>query len=139
MEIFGICIAAILIGTAIGWERESKGKSAGITTYALITLGAAVFANIGAQFPGDYHIVGQVVSALGFIAGGMIFRQGDHVTNLSSAAECWLCAGIGVSLGYSLWSIAISATLSCFFIVFCLKWIKNKVLHKIDTSKEEKR
>ncbi len=93
----------------IGWERERHRNivSAGIRTYGAIALGSCAF-GILSFFVADgdpSRIASQVVTGIGFLGGGIIFRQGDYVTGLTTAATLWATAAVGlaVSFVYILW------------------------------------
>ncbi|MBV9719330.1 MAG: MgtC/SapB family protein [Candidatus Eremiobacteraeota bacterium] len=99
-----LAIAAGL-GIAIGFERQWRQRAAGLHTSSLVSIGSALFAlldvTIGA---GDTtRIVAGVVTGVGFIAGGVIFRSGFNVTGLNTAATIWATAGVGALAGFGLW------------------------------------
>jgi putative Mg2+ transporter-C (MgtC) family protein len=99
---------AALLGVAIGFERQWRQSSAGLHTSSLVSIGAALFALldeiIGA---GDTtRIVAGVVTGVGFIAGGVIFRTGFSVTGLNTAATIWATAAVGALSGFGLWAQA---------------------------------
>jgi putative Mg2+ transporter-C (MgtC) family protein len=97
LEIIMRVFIAFLLGGLIGWERERHGISAGIRTYGAICLGACVFGVVSSSIPGadPSRIAAQVVTGIGFLGGGLIFRQGDYVSGLTTAATLWATAAIG--------------------------------------------
>ena len=95
-----IALAAVL-GYAIGFEREARGKAAGQRTFALVALGAAAFTGYAVQhFPDADRVIQGVVTGIGFLGAGLIFRsQGGSVQGLTTAASAWSIAAIGVLAG----------------------------------------
>jgi putative Mg2+ transporter-C (MgtC) family protein len=98
---------AVILGGAIGLERELKGKPAGLRTNILICLGAALITHMSIQigyqdgkWVGDpTRIAAQIVSGVGFLGAGTILHGGSTVTGLTSAATIWVVAGIGIAVG----------------------------------------
>jgi putative Mg2+ transporter-C (MgtC) family protein len=96
---------ALACGVAIGLEREIRRRPAGVHTIGLVAIGAALFAMIAPLLgiKGDpTRIVGQVVTGVGFLAGGVILRQGGDVSGLNTAATMWATSAVGAlaGLGY---------------------------------------
>lgn len=101
-EFVGYCAAAFVLGSLIGAERQWRQRTAGLRTNALVSLGAAAFAMVAGMTPGadqSLRIAAQVVSGIGFIGGGVIFREGLTITGLNTAATLWCSAAIGVLCG----------------------------------------
>lgn len=93
---------ALILGCIIGAERQWRQRTAGLRTNALVALGAAAFVmvagmTIGADRP--LQIAAQVVSGIGFIGGGVIFREGLSIQGLNTAATLWCSAAVGVLCG----------------------------------------
>ena len=81
---------SIVLGFLIGLERESAGKDIGIRTTSLITLGSTLFTLISANLTGDpTRIVGQIVTGVGFIGAGLIFKESNHTHGLTTATTIW--------------------------------------------------
>lgn len=95
---------AFLLATLIGLERQYKHRLAGIRTNVLVCVGSFLFVSAGIlDTVGDRsRIVAQVVSGIGFLAGGVILREGFNVRGLNTAATLWGTAAIGIltSLGF---------------------------------------
>jgi putative Mg2+ transporter-C (MgtC) family protein len=102
-----LAIAAGL-GVAIGFERQWRQRSAGLHTSSLVAIGAALFALLDQTInAGDAtRIVAGVVTGVGFIAGGVIFRSGFTISGLNTAATIWATAGVGALAGFGLWAQA---------------------------------
>ncbi len=100
-------LVAAACGTIVGIDREIKNKAAGIRTHVLICVGAAIFTLVGMTLGKDSdpsRIIGQIITGIGFLGGGVIFKQSDRLTGITSAAFIWFIAAIGVlcGLGYLL-------------------------------------
>lgn len=96
---------AVVAGAALGFEREIRGRPAGIRTHALVALGAATFALTGIVgfegFGGDpARIAAQVVTGLGFIGAGSIIRDGSGVIGLTTAATVWAAGALGMAFAF---------------------------------------
>jgi putative Mg2+ transporter-C (MgtC) family protein len=92
---------SIILGMFIGMEREQCGKAVGYRTVSLITLGSTLFTLMSPQiFGGDNsRIIAQIVSGMGFLGAGVIFKNGDNISGLTTAATLWVAAAIGCLVG----------------------------------------
>ena len=92
---------ALILGGAIGFERRWHGHAAGPHTNALVAFGAALFVLIGHDLSPDAtaRIAAQVATGIGFLAGGVILRDGLRVRGLNTAATIWCVAAIGSFVG----------------------------------------
>ncbi len=100
---------ALLCGLAIGLERESRGKPAGISTHCFVIGGAALFTflSLAVDPNSPARIAAQVISGVGFLGAGMILKsEGGTVTNLTTAAAVWFAAAIGMAIGFGWYIIA---------------------------------
>ena len=93
-------VSALVAGIVIGLEREFKGKSAGIKTNGLVSLGACVFVLTSLEFQNDQHadltrVLSQVVTGIGFLGAGVILQQREKVKGLTTAATIWCSAATG--------------------------------------------
>jgi putative Mg2+ transporter-C (MgtC) family protein len=103
-------VIAIIGGFLIGVERESRGKSAGISTYILVISGSMIFTYLSANVDPNStsRIAAYVVAGIGFLGGGMIIRgEGKKIFNLTTAASIWCAASIGMAIGYEYYFLAI--------------------------------
>lgn len=112
MELIQLLLSSFL-GGLIGLERERHHKQSGIRTMALISLGSCAFAIISASFPGSdpTRVIGQIVTGIGFLGAGIIFKSGMNVYGLTSSATIWCTAAIGVLVGVQMFQLAIALTL----------------------------
>jgi putative Mg2+ transporter-C (MgtC) family protein len=107
VELLGKLALAVLLGGAIGLERELKGKPAGLRTNILICMGAALLTNVsmtmvmqnGSRIGDPARLAAQIVSGVGFLGAGTIMQGSGMVTGLTSAATIWVVAAIGIAIG----------------------------------------
>lgn len=105
-------VVSILCGGAIGFEREYKNKSAGFRTIILISLGSTIFTIVsqhGAQT--DDRISANIITGIGFIGAGVIFKDKISVHGLTTAAVIWTSAAIGMTAGIGYHALAFCLTL----------------------------
>jgi putative Mg2+ transporter-C (MgtC) family protein len=127
--VFRILLACFL-GGLIGWERERHRNivSAGIRTYGAISLGSCAFGILSTVlYAGDpTRIAAQVVTGIGFLGGGIIFRQGDYVTGLTTAATLWATAAVGLSISFGFYLVGTFTALLIFLLLYMprLSWWK---------------
>ena len=110
-------VISALLGGLIGAEREMHAKPAGFRTHVLVCMGAAMFSLISLSlvgFPNSLvdvsRVVAGVVTGIGFLAAGSIFRDKDRVSGLTTAADIWVLAGIGLAVGLGYYFLAVAAT-----------------------------
>jgi putative Mg2+ transporter-C (MgtC) family protein len=108
---------ATLMGACIGFERQWRQRMAGLRTNTLVAIGAASFVIFESLFPDDgspTRVAAQVVSGIGFLGAGIIFREGLHVTGLNTAATLWCSAAVGLLAGSG---YPLQAALATMFVV----------------------
>lgn len=118
LEIIGRLALAGLLGSLIGLERELRGYPAGIRTLALVTLGSALFTDASQIFDGDRgRVAAQIVTGIGFLGAGVIFREGYTVRGITTAATIWAAAAIGMAIGLELYFVAVLGTVLVFALL----------------------
>lgn len=131
---------ATIIGAVIGFEREFRGKAAGIRTYAIVAMGACLF-TILSQAAGGAHdttrIAAQIVSGIGFLGAGVIWHKDGGVEGLTTAASLWGVAAIGMAIGYGFISISLTSAFMVLIIMEMFGWAV-KTIKKIIKTKMEK-
>lgn len=133
--IINLLIAAGLSGL-IGLEREWHEQNAGLRTHMLVGLGAALFTMAGAELGTDpSRVAAQVVTGIGFLGAGAIFRSGETVRGLTTAAGLWTVAGIGMAVGFGLVAMAVAATVIGVFILFALVPVVDRIHPKSRASR----
>lgn len=148
-------LSALLLGFAIGLEREMTNKYAGLRTNILVCLGACIFTIISIYgFPtfadGDNVIVSQatgvrdtariaaqVVTGIGFIGAGTVFRHGASIFGLTTAATLWIAASIGMACGAGMFAVAIFGTILSILTLVSIRVFERNVL--ISSTKNTKR
>src|SRR5262245_26047961 len=93
---------AVVLGAAIGFERQWRQRLAGLRTNTLVALGAASFLMFSGLVPGESsptRVAAQVVSGIGFLGAGVMFKEGLSVRGLNTAATLWCSAAVGVLAG----------------------------------------
>jgi putative Mg2+ transporter-C (MgtC) family protein len=98
-------LIATCLGAVIGLERQWRQRLAGLRTNTLVALGAAIFVAYSHAAPdgaGDTRIAAQVVSGIGFLGAGVIFKEGLNVRGLNTAATLWCSAAVGLLAGEGL-------------------------------------
>jgi putative Mg2+ transporter-C (MgtC) family protein len=105
---------ATLLGAAIGFERQWRQRMAGLRTNTLVAIGSAsfvVFESLFSDAGSPTRVAAQVVSGIGFLGAGIIFREGLHVSGLNTAATLWCSAAVGLlaGSGHPLHAVAASA------------------------------
>ncbi|MEZ0454532.1 MgtC/SapB family protein [Sphingobacterium thalpophilum] len=106
-------LTSILCGSLIGFEREYRNKSAGFRTVVLICFGSAMFTIVSCLFTGSSsdRVAANIVTGIGFIGAGVIFKGKLSVSGLTTAAVIWATAGIGMFAGLGKLQYAISFSL----------------------------
>lgn len=106
---------SVVFGLALGLQRASARKPAGVRTHILVGLGATLMTLVSIYgFPGGSfdptRIAAQIVTGIGFIGAGLIIREGHGVRGLTTAASLWMMAGIGMATGFGAYLLALAST-----------------------------
>ncbi len=130
-------VTATLCGTAVGMERQIRGKPAGVRTSILICLGTAVFISTGLAFANSPYvdktrILGQVITGIGFLGAGVILTRGKDVMGITSASVIWMLAAIGSMIGFKLYleSLIISGVTVIVLVIIGIVEGKYKIFGK---------
>lgn len=121
---------AMVLGAAIGLERELTAQPAGLRTHMLVSLGAAVFTIAGAHAvpTNAAAIAAPVVTGVGFLGGGAILRAGTTVRGLTTAASLWLAAAAGLAIGLREWWLGGMATVLAIAVLLVVKQLEHETL-----------
>ncbi len=124
-------LTALLLGAAIGFERQWRHKMAGVKTNALVSLGSALFILLGAKITGDNsssaRIAAQIVTGIGFLGAGAIMKEGFNVSGLNTAATIWCSGAVGCLAGLGFWY---EASIGTFFVIvshLLLRPVENRI------------
>ena len=124
-------IISVILGSLIGLERERHGKVVGVRTLSLICLGATLFTLMSPFGYGDEsRVVAQIVSGVGFLGAGIIFKNGDNIYGLTTAATILVSAAIGCLIGMGMF---LEASVGCLVIVVINMFFKH---FKCETNKK---
>ncbi|MES2380078.1 MAG: MgtC/SapB family protein [Bacteroidota bacterium] len=99
-------LLALLLGAAIGLERQWRHKMAGVKTNALVSLGSALFILLGAKImdsSSEARIAAQIITGIGFLGAGAIMKEGFSVSGLNTAATIWCSGAVGCLAGLGFW------------------------------------
>lgn len=126
-------LMAALLGAVLGFEREMKGKAAGVRTHMLVAIGAALFVLVprmaGADDAALSRVVQGIVAGIGFLGAGTILKGHDadagHVKGLTTAAGLWMTAAIGVAAGMGREATAVVSTLLALLVLGVMPWVVN--------------
>jgi len=149
LSLKGLILAATL-GALIGLEREWAQRAAGLRTFSLISLGAALFVMIsrlsfiqylGVSSLDPSRTLGQIIVGIGFLGAGIIiFRQREgRVEGLTTAAMMWTTSAVGAAVGLELYWLAISATALILLINFVVLPFEKRLEKKIEKIKNGKK
>lgn len=125
-------VLALVLGGAIGFEREMQGRPAGLRTHALVSSGAALVMLVSSYgFPegvGDPgRIAAQVVSGIGFLGAGAILRDGTDIRGITTAATLWIVGMIGLASGNGYYFAAVLTTVLCLATLVLLTKVEKKM------------
>jgi putative Mg2+ transporter-C (MgtC) family protein len=123
-------LVAMILGAIVGVERNMAGRPAGMRTYALVSMGSALFIIIsnnfgnvpGMQLVDALRVAPNILVGIGFIGAGLVFLQDNKVTGLTSAAGLWVSAAIGTACGFELYPLAFIATILT-LAIFSVLWV----------------
>ena len=117
LELFLRLLLAAVFGWIISLERETIGKTAGTRTFALVSLGAALFSlsSVGGVQP--------IAAGIGFLGAGLIIFREGHIEGLTTAAALWAVAALGMILGQGLYVLGTLTALLILLILFLMRII----------------
>lgn len=118
---------ALVLGAAIGWDRERRDAEAGLRTHMLVALGAALFVLVPLEAGMDpdqlSRVVQGLVSGIGFLGAGAVLKDQDEgrIHGLTTAASIWATAAVGVSAGLGRTGTALLATVFILLVLVGLR------------------
>ena len=131
---------ALIAGSAVGLERTYNGRVAGFRTHALVALAAASAMTIAyapALLPADYpsqpvrldatRLAQGVMTGVGFLGGGVIFKEGANIQGLTTAASIWATAAIGLLCGVGLWPAAFAAVALVLVVLTAMRLLEGRM------------
>ncbi|MBI2084614.1 MAG: MgtC/SapB family protein [Candidatus Aenigmarchaeota archaeon] len=124
--------AAMGLGALIGLERELKFSHVGIKTFSIVALGAALFTMMSISV--NSAIAAGVITGVGFLGAGAIFRSNDRVRGLTTASLLWIAAAIGMAVGYGHYQAAVITTFIVYIVLVFIAYIEKKYIEKLAAS-----
>lgn len=136
-------ILALFLGVLIGVERNLARKWAGMRTFGLVSLGAALFSMIsidaGKVLNGSFaaavfdptRIAAQIVTGVGFIGAGIMFFSGTKMRGITTAAGLWIAAAIGMAVGFRFYVLAVVATFLTLIVFYFLWSVEENVVRRL--------
>ncbi|MGV3704770.1 MAG: MgtC/SapB family protein [Arcticibacter sp.] len=121
-------LMSVLCGGIIGFEREYKSKSAGFRTIVLISLGSTIFTIVSGYGVGsDDRISANIITGIGFIGAGVIFKDQVSIRGLTTAAVIWTSAAIGMTTGIGYHALAFLFTIITLIILLMVTKVERLI------------
>lgn len=142
-ELFLRLVLSCILGGIIGYERQSRRKSAGLRTNVLVCLGSCLIMVMSVEMYQEVEgktnadparLAAQVVSGIGFLGAGAIMKEGLSVTGLTTAACLWVVAGVGLAVGAGFYTGALISTGLVFVTLGSLSRLDDWVDHEKNLS-----
>ena len=136
-------LLAAALGAALGFDRSLAGKHAGMRTYALVSMGSALFVMVGvlASYQlslfsaiNPLQVAANVVLGVGFLGTGLAVFRGEHPVELTTAAGLWVAAGLGMATGFGFGFLALCAAVLAVGILTLLLSFENNMRSKYGTD-----
>lgn len=126
----GQFVAAILLALPTAYNRETHSRIMGLRTFPLVSLGACAYVVVGISFIGPDNpdalarIIQGLLAGIGFIGGGAILKQNDHVDGTATAASIWITGALGAAIGLQLWTLAVIVSVVNFLVIWGFSRLK---------------
>ena len=118
---------ALIIGAIIGAEREYKSKAAGFRTVILITVGSTIFTIVSNVIGMDGRVASNIVTGIGFLGAGSIFREGTIIKGITTATTIWISAAIGMAVGIGKYEFAFLSLFVVMLVLLSFNWIQRLI------------
>lgn len=134
---------AVGLGALLGLERTLAGKTAGMRTYSMVSLGSAIFVIVSQMIllpvqnfalANPLLMASAIITGIGFIGAGLVIFQDHKIVGLTTAAGLWVSAGVGIASGYGFTQLALVATVSA-VVIFTVLWFIENLLKKLSYNK----
>jgi putative Mg2+ transporter-C (MgtC) family protein len=130
---------AFVIGAIIGLEREFRSKPAGFRTMILICVGSCLYTVLSKEsgLGSADRIASNIVTGIGFIGAGVIFKEGITVNGLTTAALIWVTAALGMAIGFHYYPLAIVVSIMVVIALFVLEPVQRFInrFHRVKDYK----
>ena len=122
-------LLALLWGGIVGVEREYRGKSAGFRTLIMISLGSCFFTIMSVFIGGSNpdRIAANIVTGIGFLGAGVIFKGENRVNGITTAATIWAVAAVGMGIGAGFYFAAACACVLILFVLAILPYVEKMI------------
>jgi putative Mg2+ transporter-C (MgtC) family protein len=138
---------SMVLGAIIGLERSFAGKTAGMRTYGLVSMGSCLFimvsnlvipmySNLGFSVQ-PLQLAAGVITGIGFLCGGAIIFRENHLSGLTTAAGLWAACGIGIAVGFGFVALATFASLLTLFNLTALWFFEHKIIRSAAKRHEQ--
>lgn len=130
-------LIALLVGAIVGTEREYRSKSAGLRTMILVSLGSCLFTilsvRIGMPASAD-RIAANIITGIGFLGAGVIFKDDNRVSGITTATTIWMVAALGMAIGSGHFQAAMVGTAAVIIVLIFLAPMQT-VIEKLNRSR----
>jgi len=136
-------LVAMLLGMLVGTERSIAGKTAGLRTFGLVSLGSCLFIVTAVSVVSTFAAIGGadimrvlagIVTGMGFLGAGAIMFRDSTLNGLTTAAALWVAAGIGVAVGFQLYVLAVTATVLTLLAFTLFWWLETRVKRFVEEA-----
>ena len=125
-------LVALAIGAVIGAEREYRSKSAGLRTMIMVSLSSCLFTKkkkkIGVENPD--RLAANILTGLGFLGAGVIFKDENRISGITTATTIWMTAAIGMAVGAGYLILSLFATLIVLIVLILLIYVQERIEHR---------
>ena len=130
-------LLVIVTNTIISIERERHSHPGGVVTHILAGLGSCLFTIMSSEQQDDpARIAANIVSGMGFLGSAAIFRSDKYVKGINTAANLWLSAGLGMTIGFGYWEISFILAIMVAIILFVSNYVYD--IKRMKENKEKK-
>ncbi len=127
-------LVAMSLGGLVGWERERRGQPAGLRTHIILCIGSALamILSINIAYPNNdpARLAAQVITGIGFLGAGAIFRYGANVKGLTTATSLWTMGIIGLACGMGMLWVAAGTTLILLVVLYWVEKFEKRYIHQ---------
>ncbi|MDE3145572.1 MAG: MgtC/SapB family protein [Bacteroidota bacterium] len=131
-------IAAFVVGGLLGLEREYHSKPAGFRTMILICVGSCLFTILSTTFAENPdRIASNILTGIGFIGAGVVFKEGINISGITSAATIWVAASLGMCIGLKFYGLALFVAVLVMIVLIVLSRLEESFdnLHQVKQYK----
>lgn len=131
-------LAAVLLAIPTAWNREAHTRIVGLRTFPLVSLGACGYVMVGIALVGPEapdalaRIMQGLITGIGFVGGGAILKNSDHVLGTASAASIWITGAMGAAVGFEMWTLALMLSVFNFAVLLVLSRLKKDVKTEVE-------